>query len=181
MVVTCSMIRPLKRLHVVAQAVKLVRQRGHDIRWTHFGAGSGRYADRLYASVANSPHVHLRGYVPNARIFAEYRDLRPSVFVNASTSEGVPVSAMEAMASGIPVLATDVGGTRELLGPMADSALLPANLTADHLASSFEGLMRVTEETYASYTRAARQRWESVACGQALYSDFADELVALCQ
>jgi colanic acid/amylovoran biosynthesis glycosyltransferase len=39
--------------------------------------------------------------------------------------EGIPVSLMEAMAAGIPVLATDSGGTRELIGEEA-GALVPA-------------------------------------------------------
>jgi glycosyltransferase involved in cell wall biosynthesis len=39
--------------------------------------------------------------------------------------EGIPVSLMEAMSAGIPVLATDSGGTRELIGEGA-GALVPA-------------------------------------------------------
>lgn len=179
-VVTCSMIRPLKRLDLVRDAVAILRERGHDVRWTHFGSGPRRQLDRLRGSPSDSSWIDLRGYVPNAQIFAEYQALAPSVFINASTSEGVPVSVMEAMGCGIPVLATDVGGTRELLGPLDTWALLPADLTAEHLAAQVESMVLAVDDTYAARAHDVRKRWESVARGDTLYADFADELLSLC-
>ena len=41
--------------------------------------------------------------------YENYIDL----FINLSESEGIPVSIMEALSAGIPVLATNVGGTKE--------------------------------------------------------------------
>jgi glycosyltransferase involved in cell wall biosynthesis len=38
------------------------------------------------------------------------------VFVSSSDKEGMPLSLMEAMAAGLPVVSTDVGGSRELVG-----------------------------------------------------------------
>lgn len=180
MVVTCSMVRPLKRLDLVRAALEMLRERGHDVRWTHFGSGPRRQLDRLLGSPSDSSWIDLRGYVPNAQIFAEYQALAPSVFINASTSEGVPVSVMEAMACGIPVLATDVGGTRELLGPLDTWALLPADLTPEHLAAQVESLVLAVDDTYAARAHDVRKRWESVARGDTLYADFADKLVSLC-
>ena len=39
------------------------------------------------------------------------------VYVQTSLSEGMPNTPLEAMASGVPVIASDVGGTREVVGP----------------------------------------------------------------
>ena len=44
-----------------------------------------------------------------------YNTYEIDLFVNLSTIEGVPVSIMEAQSSGIPVLATDVGSSKEIV------------------------------------------------------------------
>jgi glycosyltransferase involved in cell wall biosynthesis len=75
-------------------------------------------------------HIVFAGYC-NQEEVGEY--LRGSdIFILPSFAEGVPVSLMEAMATGIPVVATNVGGVAELVEsentglvvPPADSAAL---------------------------------------------------------
>lgn len=48
------------------------------------------------------------------------------VFVLSSVNEGVPLSVVEAMAAGKPVIATDVGGLRSLVKPSINGLLVPA-------------------------------------------------------
>ena len=47
------------------------------------------------------------------------------LFVFPSIQEGLPVALMEAMASGIPCLASDIRGNTDLLASMADTCLFP--------------------------------------------------------
>ena len=44
-----------------------------------------------------------------------YRRNRVDLFISLSSSEGLPVSMMEAISFGIPILATDVGGVSEIV------------------------------------------------------------------
>lgn len=180
-VVTCSMIRPLKRLHLVGAAVEILRSQGIDAHWTHLGAGSGRYARSLKERFARLPDVDFRGYVPNAEIYQIYAELQPSVFVNVSTSEGVPVSIMEAMACGLPVLATDVGGTKEILGQNGVSSMLAADITATELAQSIrERIWSLPTPDYSSLCAESKHRWLEVSCADRIYTQFARELTDQC-
>ena len=56
----------------------------------------------------------LPGVVPNNEISNIYKKYKPDFFINLSSTEGVPVSIMEAF-FGMPVIATNVGGTSEII------------------------------------------------------------------
>ena len=76
-------------------------------------------------------------------------------FVLASAWEGMPLAVGEALAMEKPVVATDVGGVRELLG---DAGLIVPSNSPDALAESMLALMQTTLEARSSLGRAARQR-----------------------
>ena len=55
------------------------------------------------------------GFQDNEKIMDFYRNNPIDIFINVSTNEGVPVSIMEAISFGIPIIATNVGGTNEIV------------------------------------------------------------------
>ena len=65
---------------------------------------------------------------------------RSDVFVLSSRSEGFPVSVLEAMAAGLPVVATDVGGVAEAVEDGATGFLVPA-ADSEALARALERLL----------------------------------------
>jgi glycosyltransferase involved in cell wall biosynthesis len=76
-------------------------------------------------------------------------------FVLASAWEGMPLAVGEAMAMEKPVVATDVGGVRELIGE--NGVIVPAR-NPERLAQAMLSLMRSTPGVRGSLGRAARRR-----------------------
>jgi len=79
-------------------------------------------------------------------------------FVLGSAWEGMPLALAEAMAMEKAVVATDVGGVRELVGEAG--ALVPAR-DAAALAAAMDAVMRATEEARRAQGSAARARIEA--------------------
>ncbi len=88
----------------------------------------------LASTLSSNVSVRFLGYTPNDQVLGYYRHHPVDVFVNVSESEGVPVSIMEALSFGVPCVATDVGGVRELLYPEF-GYLLPAHFEIPDLAA----------------------------------------------
>lgn len=58
------------------------------------------------------------------------------LFVNMSLSEGIPVSIMEAISFGIPIIATNVGGNAEIVNDET-GVLIPVNIDQAALMKQF--------------------------------------------
>jgi glycosyltransferase involved in cell wall biosynthesis len=77
--------------------------------------------------------VLFAGEVPDAACLFPAFDL----YASASSKEGLPLAVLEAMALGLPVVATDIAGHRELLGDGENVLVAP---TADAVARAIERL-----------------------------------------
>lgn len=92
---------------------------------TWIGRGALESAVRARASATGiSERITLRGYVAfGPELLELYR--RSHAFVHVSLTEGVPQVLVEALACGVPVVATDVGGVRWILGDGRAGLLVP--------------------------------------------------------
>jgi glycosyltransferase involved in cell wall biosynthesis len=131
-ILSCSNVMPRKRVALIADALREVQ---FPVHWTH--VGDGPQMDELRRKVAALPpnvETHLAGAIPTDRLLAFYRERPVDVFVNVSTSEGVAMTILECLSSGVPVLASDVGGSSEVVDDSV-GGLLPADLTPQRLAT----------------------------------------------
>ncbi len=93
--------------------------------------------------------MRWHGVVPDAApLFAAF-----DLFVLSSRTEGSPMVVFEAMAAGVPVIASDVGGVPEMLSP--DEAVL---VPPDHPAALAAALRAAYRAPAAACARAGRAR-----------------------
>lgn len=76
----------------------------------------------------------LAGFCRNLDTFMPHLDL----FVQSSHTEGMPNVILEAAAAGVPIVATDVGGTSEVIEEARDVRLIPKNSVVDLIESISE-------------------------------------------
>jgi glycosyltransferase involved in cell wall biosynthesis len=154
-IVTVGRLKPPKDYVTLLQA--LGRLDGESFRAQLLGDGPDRATiedeirkQRLEGAVAL---LGVRHDVP-ARL------TEADVFALASTSEGLPVSIIEAMAAGLPVVATAVGGVPELVVDGETGVLVPAR-DVDALARALGRLVR-DPELRARLGEAGRKRAEAL-------------------
>jgi glycosyltransferase involved in cell wall biosynthesis len=114
LVVTVANYRPVKRLDILLDALARLTRHGRRLRAQLVGVGQLREQLESHIDTAGlRSHVELCGPLPADAV----RQLlsRAAVFVLPSTWEGMPVSVMEAMACGVPIVGTNVPGIRDLV------------------------------------------------------------------
>lgn len=180
-VVSCSNVIPVKRVKLIAEALKGIAD--IEISWTHFG--DGELFDKLKEYVRNNMpaniHVNLPGRVSNAEIYRYYQENNVSLFINVSASEGLPVSIMEACSFGIPIIATDVGGTAEIVQDGANGILLKEEFEIEDLKRAILRFAGMERQEYDGYCRASRSRFETDFSAEKNYPAFCQKLIALAE
>ena len=97
------------------------------------------------------------------------------MFINTSSAEGAPVSIMEAQSFGIPVIATDVGGVREVVAE-GTGILLPVNFRINELASHIEQFIDMSLEDESAFRNNALHNWEDNFNASSNYHGFITKL-----
>ena len=135
-IVSCSTVYPLKRVDLIHDALL---KSDLKIEWTHIGAGVdfNKLSERISTKSRNGLKVTLLGQLSHNEVIDYYRTHTVDLFVNLSTNEGVPVSIMEAISFDIPVVATDVGATSEIVSTET-GVLLSANPSVSEIAETIK-------------------------------------------
>ena len=111
---SCSALIPVKRVDRIINILSQITE--SPIKWVHFGGG---ILEETLKSMAlknlTKISFEFKGNVNNEEIMLFYSKNFVDLFINMSESEGIPVSIMEAQSFGIPVIATNVGGTKEIV------------------------------------------------------------------
>lgn len=117
---------PIKNHKMFLSAAIKVREalRGKNIKFVIVGDGELKDDLKRYAfDIGVSADVIFTGWIEN--LAPVYADL--DIVVLTSLNEGTPVSLIEAMAAGLPAVATDVGGVKDIIEDGANGFLVDKN------------------------------------------------------
>ncbi len=134
---TAAALRPEKNIARLLRAFALLRDSGDAARLLILGDGPERpRLEALTAQLGLAPCVRFLGHV--AEPAATYRAM--DLFCLSSDTEQMPFSVLEAMATGLPVVSTDVGDVAKMLPAESRGQVVPAEDAA--LAGALRTLLR---------------------------------------
>ena len=171
-IVSCSNVIPVKRVDLIAGALsKLLIP----FQWVHFGDGIEMV--NIKSLIKHFP-IHgkavLKGRVCNSEIYRYYEQNTVDLFINVSSSEGLPVSIMEAMFYGIPCIVTNVGGCSELVDDSVGK-LIRRDIAENELASIIEQEIS-NRKMLLEKRNSAAQKAKQMVNAEINYTEFASFL-----
>lgn len=177
-IVSCSNIIPVKRVHLIAEALSKITDK--KILWTHFGDGEEfENLKQLSAKILpKNIKTEFKGRIPNSQIYDYYNNNNVNLFINVSSSEGLPVSIMEATSFGIPVIATDVGGTSEIVFDGNNGFLLKSNFKPQELTDLIYKFCDMDEKEYNVFCKESRDFFVNNFEAKNNYSEFCNQLTS---
>ena len=131
---TCSVIRPIKQIDLFAEAFCLFVKNNPDYKWICIGGGPDY--KKIHSIVKNNKclgKVKFTNALPNKDVINCLISNNVGYFFNVSKDEGLPVTLMEAQSLGIPCIATNVGGSSEIVNNENGLLIDPVNASFDIL------------------------------------------------
>ena len=174
--VSCSYCIPLKRIERIIEALSGIDEKG--ISWTHIGDGCelDRLKQLAMNQIPNHIHYEFLGYVKNQEVQALYATGKYNLFINVSETEGIPVSIMEAMCYGLPVIATDVGGVVEMIDEGVNGYLLPKNFETENLRTTLLAFLHMDAGKFDAMSKKSHEIWEQKFNADKNYTTFMKQL-----
>jgi len=179
LVTVARLHRAKGHVHALA-AIRRGLQAGLDLHYTI--AGEGPHKEALLSVIGElnlGRHVTLTGTIPETEVFQLLSKADAFVLPSIGVGEAWPVSVMEAMGAGLPVIASIIGATPEMITPGEDGFLVPQgdeeallkNVTL--LASDVDTRRRIGEAARGTANRRFDVRATAGALRDAIHASLA--------
>lgn len=158
---SCSGMSHVKRIELILKMLE--NWKFGSILWTHIGCGP-LWEEIKQQSInieSENPNVkiNLLGKLTNREVHEFYRKNSIDLFINVSKSEGLPVSIMEAISYGVPVIATDVGGTSEIVNDKT-GFLISSNPNIREIEKIIKNYIELPRDKKELLKKNAKTFWE---------------------
>lgn len=175
-IVSCSSVIPLKRLDLIIDTLKQIKD--IRIKWIHFGEGEllSEIKEKAEKSLKNNIVYEFRGYCEKELIMDFYKEEKIDLFVNVSEYEGIPVSIMEALSFGIPVVAPNIGGISEIVKNHVNGWIIEKDRIIETLRNVIELYFTLSILEKKQIRNNARISWEINCNADINYYSFYNEI-----
>ena len=180
-ILSFSYMSPVKRVDRIIDALSLTD--GIKAEWTHIG--SGMLADELKEKAERelkgkeNIKYELKGYMNHDDAMEYISDNSFDFLLNVSSSEGLPVTMMECMARGMPVIATDVGGVCETVENGKNGFMLKPDFTDGELVSAIKAYAEMSADERRKMSDCAYEKWRNCFDCRKNYLEFCEEILSL--
>ncbi len=153
----------VKRMELILETLAILRRRGRPVEMNIVGQGCRlEHLKKMAAELHVSEHVRFHGRIPRDNMPEIYR--QNDLFFIASRHEGMNNAMLEAMASGLPIVAAGFEGVEELID---DNGIIVPEPEPNPFAAAVEKLI-LNDSLRESMAAAARQKalnfsWAAVA------------------
>lgn len=160
--VSFSYVRDIKRIDLIIDALALVQD--VKIEWVHIGGGY------IFDEILHYAHKKLDGFknikfdfkgnMKNEEALDLINAIDFDFLINVSSTEGLPMTMMEAMSMNIPVIGTNVGGVSEIIVNQYNGFLLDADFQVSYLAKLLKSYSKSSYEDKLALRRNAYNTWK---------------------
>jgi len=179
-VCSCSNILPVKRVHLIIEALEKIDV--IKIHWIHIGDGPEKGTIESIAAELlhnkNNITYNFKGHMNNEQVMQFYSKNYFDCFISTSESEGLPVSMMEAISFGFPIIAPAICGIPEIVNNNTGILLNPDNCVEELKEALFRFSSMTTSEK-RTLRKSCREYWEINYRAETQYSRFAEYLNSL--
>ena len=173
--VSVSHLGPTKRVDLMLAAVQQCAQLHPEITmsWKHYGSGEELQEYRRQATKLG-PQVEavFVGQVDHDDLIRNLSAGETDLFLSTSAREGLPVSMMESMSLGIPVISTPVAGVPEIVSDGVNGWLLDESAIVESLSAALWRYYTSDLHEKSAMRQAARHTWEQRFSAHAAYAHF---------
>ena len=145
----------LKGLDVALNTLAKFKQASHDFKLHILGKGNPDQWQNQIEQAGLKDNIHFTGTLPGGKPVLDWLD-QIDIYIQPSRHEGLPRAVIEAMSRGLPCLASDAGGTAELLPAQYIHKAGNADQLYIHLKSIWNDQKSLIEQTKTNFTTAQK-------------------------
>jgi glycosyltransferase involved in cell wall biosynthesis len=179
-ILSISFISQVKRIDRIIDALAITEN--CTIEWTHIGS-SPNLNDPIFEmarqKLSSQKHIqyHFAGEQSKEQVYNHLRSNSFDVLLCTSESEGIPVSMMEAIGFGLPIISVNVGGIAELVDDGENGELMDADASSSEIAAVIEKWAGIDENEFEILSSKAYSNYLQYFSAQKNYMQFYSEVL----